>query len=96
LHGGVNVSASWVATNAVALHNELSPNAYTWAEPKHTPFSNITPGLGMFELFCNGGHSTYNALQAQARKISDRHGVQFQVNYTWSKFITERNTSHPR
>jgi hypothetical protein len=37
----------------------------------------------------NNAHSTYNALQLQARKISPTHGLQFQANYTYAKDLTD-------
>lgn len=67
----------------------MYPNAFNGAEPQYTPYSNITPGLGELQVFYNGGHSTYNGLQLQARKISATHGLQFQANYTWAKDMTD-------
>jgi|HubBroStandDraft_4_1064222.scaffolds.fasta_scaffold15494_2 hypothetical protein len=86
--GNLAVQASYIANNGVALYNSAYPNAFGGAEPQYTPYSNITPGLGELQLFYNGGHSTYNGLQMQARKISTSHGLQFQANYTWAKDMT--------
>jgi len=90
--GNIAVSAAYVATNGVSLYNQWYPNAYSGAEPQYTPYSNITPGLGEMQVFYNGGHSTYNGLQIQARKISPSHGIQFQANYTWSKDMTDADS----
>jgi Carboxypeptidase regulatory-like domain/TonB dependent receptor len=84
----VAVQASYVANNGVDLYNSVYPNSFGGAESQYTPYSNITPGLGELQLFYNGGHSTYNGLQLQARKISPTHGLQFQANYTWAKDMT--------
>ncbi len=90
--GAIAVSAAYVANTGVSLYNQWYPNAYSGAEPQYTPFSNTTPGLGEMQVFYNGGHSTYNALQAQARKISAAHGLQFQANYTWAKGMTDADS----
>ena len=87
--GDIAVSASYVVNNGVSLTNSEYPNAYQGAETQYTPFSNITPGLGEFQLFYNGAHSDYNALQLQAHKTSMAHGIQFGANYTWGKIMTD-------
>jgi hypothetical protein len=87
--GSVAVQASYIANNGVGLYNSVYPNAFNGAESQYTPYSNITPGLGEIQVFYNGGHSTYNGLQLQARKISASHGLQFQANYTWAKDMTD-------
>jgi len=90
--GSIAVSAAYVANNGVSLYNQWYPNAYSGAEPQYTPYSNITPGLGEMQVFYNGGYSSYNALQLQARKISPSHGIQFQANYTWAKDMTDADS----
>lgn len=92
LRGGIAVSASYVANNGVSLYNSAYPNGYSGAEPQYTPYSNVTPGLGELQIFYNGGYSSYNALQLQARKISRSHGLQFQANYTWGKDMTDADS----
>ena len=87
--GGIAGQASYIANNGVALYNQTYPNAFNGAESQYTPYSNITPGLGELQVFYNGAHSTYNALQLQARKISASHGLQFQANYTFAKDMTD-------
>jgi hypothetical protein len=87
--GGIAAQASYVMNNGVGLYNQAYPNSFSGAEPQYTPYSNITPGLGELQVFYNGAHSTYNGMQLQARKISPTHGLQFQVNYTWSKDMTD-------
>jgi hypothetical protein len=87
--GSIAVQTSYIVNNGIALYNQTYPNAFNGAEPQYTPYSNITPGLGELQVFYNGAHSTYNALQLQARKISITHGLQFQANYTWAKTMTD-------
>jgi hypothetical protein len=89
LPGNIDLQVSYVANNAVHLYNEEFPNAYTGALPQNAPFSQIEPGLAELAIIYNGAYSSYNALQAQARKISSRHGIQFQANYTWAKQMTD-------
>jgi Carboxypeptidase regulatory-like domain len=86
--GNIAVQASYIANNGVDLYNSVYPNGFSGAESQFTPYTNITPGIGELQLFYNGGHSTYNALQLQARKISTSHGLQFQGNFTWAKDMT--------
>ena len=83
---------SYVTSNAFDLYNAAYPNAYNGAEPEFTPFTDVTPGLGEFQLSKNQGVSHYNALQAQLRKISPLHGVQYQVNYTWASTLTDSDS----
>jgi hypothetical protein len=90
--GDIAVTASYVATNGGSLYNSEYPNAYLYAEPQYTPYSAITPGLGELQVFYNGGYSSYNALQLQARKISAAHGISFQASYTWSKVMTDADS----
>ena len=90
--GSIAVSAAYVANIGVSLYNQWYPNAYGGAESQYTPYSNITPGLGEMQVFYNGGHSTYHALQAQARRVSRSHGIQFQANYTWAKNMTDADS----
>jgi hypothetical protein len=89
LPGAVDLQVSYVANNGVHLYNEAEPNGYTGAEPQYTPYTQISPGLGEFEMFYNGAYSSYNGLQVQARKVSAEHGIQFQANYTWAKDMTD-------
>ncbi|MGA2575072.1 MAG: carboxypeptidase regulatory-like domain-containing protein [Bryobacteraceae bacterium] len=87
--GGIAAQASYVMNNGVGLYNQSYPNSFSGAEPQYTPYTDITPGLGELQVFYNGAHSTYNGLQVQLRKISPAHGIQFQVNYTWAKDMTD-------
>lgn len=87
--GDIAASASYVVNSGVSLYNSEYPNAYGGAEPQYTPFSNISPGLGEIQVFYNGAHSSYNALQVQAHKISPSHGLIFGANYTWGKILTD-------
>lgn len=90
--GNIAASVAYVANTGVSLYNQWYPNAYSGAESQYTPYSNTTPGLGEMQVFYNGGHSSYNALQIQARKISPSHGIQFQANYTWAKDETDADS----
>ena len=88
LRGNVALQVSYVGNKGVNLFNSSYPNAYNGAEAQYQPYTQITPGLGELQLFYNKGKSNYNALQAQARKISTAHGIQFQGAYTWGKVLT--------
>ncbi len=90
--GGIAASVAYVANNGVSLYNSEYPNAYSGAESQYTPYTNVTPGIGEIQVFYNGGYSSYNALQLQARKISRSHGIQFQANYTWGKDMTDADS----
>ena len=92
LPGDVVLQVAYVSNNAAKLYGSEWPNAYTGAEPQFTPYTSATPGLGQFQLMDNHAHSTYNALQVEGRKVSSRHGTQFQVSYTWSKAIDNATT----
>jgi Carboxypeptidase regulatory-like domain/TonB dependent receptor len=83
---------SYVTSNGIELYNAAYPNAYTGAETQFTPYTNVTPGLGEVQLQKNQGVSHYNALQVQARKISPLRGLQYQVNYTWAKNLTDSDS----
>ena len=87
--GGVETQASYVANNGVSLYSQDYPNAMAGAELQYAPFTQITPGLSELQSFHNGAHSSYNALQVQARKNSPAHGIVFQANYTWAKDMTD-------
>jgi hypothetical protein len=86
--GGIAGQAAYILNNGVDLYNSNYPNAFSGALPQFTPFDQITPGIGELEMITNNAHSTYNALQVQARKITPTHGLQFQANYTWAKDLT--------
>jgi hypothetical protein len=86
--GGIAGQAAYVLNNGVDLYNSSYPNGFSGALPQFTPFDQITPGIGELEMITNNAHSTYNALQLQARKISPTHGLQFQANYSWAKDLT--------
>ncbi len=83
---------SYVTNNSNNLYNREYPNAYLDAEKQFTPYSNITPGLGVLSIYYNHGLFHYNALQAQVRKISTRYGLQYQANYTWSRNLTDSDS----
>jgi hypothetical protein len=89
LPGDMALQMSFVTNNGIDLYQSSYPNAYTGAQPQNTPFTNITPGLGEVQIFYNNAISHYNALQVQVRKISPLHGLQYQVNYTWGKNLTD-------
>ncbi len=89
LPGSIDLQVSYVGNNAVHLFNQEFPNGYSGAAPAYAPYSQISPGLAELAIVSNGAYSSYNALQAQARKISTRHGIQFQANYTWAKEMTD-------
>jgi hypothetical protein len=86
--GGIAGQAAYILNNGVNLYNSNYPNAFSGALPQFAPITRITPGIGELEMITNNAHSTYNALQVQARKITPTHGLQFQANYTWAKDLT--------
>ncbi len=92
LPGDMVLRIGYVSNNAVKLYGSEWPNAYTGAPPQATPYANVNPGLGEFQLTDNHAHSTYNSLQTSLRKTSERHGFQFQASYTWSKMIDNAST----
>jgi len=91
--GDIEAQISYVANNGVSLYDQAWPNAYTGAEPQYTPYSDLSPGMSPgIQVFYNGGYSSYNGLQIQARKISAAHGITFQANYTWAKDMTDADS----
>jgi len=87
--GGIAGQAAYILNNGVDLYNSTYPNALSGALSQFAPFNAITPGIGELEMITNNAHSTYNALQLQARRITPIHGLMFQANYTWSKNLTD-------
>jgi hypothetical protein len=92
LPGDAVLQIGYVFNNAAKLYASEWPNAYTGAPPAVTPYTNVTPGLGEFQLTDNHAHSTYNSLQISLRKVSASHGVQFQMSYTRSKALDNAST----
>jgi hypothetical protein len=92
LAGDSLLQVSYVSNNAVRLYNSIYPNGWTGSPSQYTPYTNSDPGLGELSLTSNGGHSSYNALQAMVRKISAQHGLTFQASYTWSKALDNAST----
>jgi hypothetical protein len=92
LPGNTEFQVSYVLNNAVDLYSSEWPNAYTGAPLASTPYTAVDNGLGEFQLTDNHAHSTYNALQAQVRKVSTQHGFQFQAAYTYSKTLDNAST----
>lgn len=87
--GDMAMQLSYVTNYSNNLYNTGYPNAYNSPEAPYAPFTAVTPGLGEVQLFYNQGLFHYNALQAQMRKISPLHGLQYQATYTWSKDMTD-------
>ncbi|MGD0009949.1 MAG: TonB-dependent receptor [Terriglobia bacterium] len=92
LPGDIAFQMAYVMNNAARLYGNEYPNAYAGAQPQYTPYTLADPGLGMVQLADNHAHSTYNALQTSARKVSPTHGITFQISYTWSKAIDSVGT----
>ena len=92
LPGDMALQASFVTSTALNLFNSGNPNAYTGALPENTPYTNITPGLGEFDVTENQAISHYNALQVQLRKISPVHGMVFQANYTYASDLADADS----
>jgi len=90
LPAGMGLKVSYAMNNAVGLYSSEWPNGYTGAQ--NAPYTAVDQGIGEFQLTDNHAHSTYNALQAQLRRLHDQHGFQFQVSYTYSKTIDNAST----
>jgi len=90
--GDIVLQVAYVTNNAAKLYASEWPNGYSGALPQYTLYTQANPGLGEFQLTDNHAHSTYNSLQTMLRKVSDSHGLQFQVSYTYSKSIDNATT----
>ncbi len=86
------LQAGYVFNNAVSLYASQFPNAYSGAPSNVTPFTNVNPGLGEFQLTDNHAHSTYNSLQVVLRKSVPSAGLTFQLSYTYAKAIDNATT----
>lgn len=91
LPSNMAIMVSGVTTDSTTLFNPRMPDSYVGALPQNAPYSAITPGLGPMELFYNQGVVHYLSLQTQLRNVSPSHGMQFQVNYNWSKDLTNND-----
>jgi len=87
LPGDIALQMSFITNNGISLYQSSYPNGFTGAQ--NTPFTEVTKGLGEVQIFYNNAISHYNAMQLQARKISPLHGLQYQINYTWGKNLTD-------
>jgi hypothetical protein len=65
-------------------------NHPTLAAPGLVPFVSFyrNPNIGQIELFTNAGSFKYNSLQLEMRRRFSQ-GLYFQVNYTYSKNVTD-------
>ncbi len=88
----LTVQTGWVFNNAVGLYASQFPNAYSGAPSNVTPFTNVNPGLGEFQLTDNHAHSTYNSLQTTLRKTVPTAGLTFQLSYTYAHSIDNAST----
>ena len=86
------LQAGYVFNNAVGLYASQFPNSYSGAPSNVTPYTNVNPGLGEFQLTDNHAHSTYHSLQAVLRKTVPTAGLTFQLSYTYSKAIDNATT----
>jgi len=86
------LQAGYVFNNAVSLYASQFPNAYSGAPSNVTPFTNVNPGLGEFQLTDNHAHSTYNSLQVVLRKSVPSAGLTFQLSYTYAHSIDNATT----
>jgi hypothetical protein len=92
LPGNMALSVSYVTTDG-ALPGSSFPNAYSGALPQYTPYTDVNPGLGEFQVIDNHEHSTYNSLQVELRKTSATYGLTFQASYTYSKLLDNGDNS---
>ncbi|MGI8961743.1 MAG: carboxypeptidase-like regulatory domain-containing protein [Bryobacteraceae bacterium] len=83
-----NLRAQYVGTRAVNQPYQTQANGYqTVCEGCFAPFpyaKPVDPRFGAVTQLNTGANSHYNGLQLTAAKRLG-HGVQFQVNYTWSR-----------
>jgi hypothetical protein len=83
----LNLRAQYVGTRAVNQPYETQVNGYQTACPGcFAPFpygQPVDPRFGQVTQLNTGANSHYNGLQLTADKRLS-HGLQFQVNYTWS------------
>ncbi len=86
------LQAGYVFNNAIGLYASQFPNAYSGAPSNVTPFTNVNPGLGEFQLTDNHAHSTYNSLQVVLRKTVPSAGLTFQLSYTYAKALDNATT----
>jgi hypothetical protein len=97
--GDVTMSASYVATVGIHLSALQAINGYAGADPSFAPFlltdssNNVIGGYGPSYLVSTRSHSTYNALQTEVRKTSERLGLGFQASYTYSKSLDDTSAA---
>jgi hypothetical protein len=90
LTSGIVLTLAGVTTDSNNQFNALYPNGYVGAA--NAPYSTITPGLSEIQLFYSRGILRYDALQAQLRNSAPSHGLQFQLNYTWSQDLSDSDS----
>ena len=87
---GIGLSAAYVGNSGIALHSMSIPfcgsNAFN---PICAPFQKLwfDKGTNVPWISDNSAHSTYHALQLQAKKAFNR-GYQFQANFAYGKNIS--------
>jgi hypothetical protein len=90
LTSGIVLTVAGVTSDSNNQFNALYPNFYVGGTD--APYSAITPGLSEIQLFYSQGILRYDALQAQLRNSAPSHGLQFQLNYTWSQDLTDSDS----
>jgi hypothetical protein len=93
--GAVKWNTAYVGTVGVDLPASSFPNGYGGADQAFAPFTTfdaagrVVGGFGSEFLVTNSGHSSFNSLQTGIRKASNRNGLGFGVNYTFSKSLDD-------
>lgn len=88
---GVALSAAYVGNSGVALHQFTLPYCGVLAtHPDCAPLQKLwfDKGTNVPWIHDNAGHSTYHALQLQAKKGGFDKGYVFQVGYTFAKNLS--------
>jgi hypothetical protein len=92
------VGADYVATVGVHLPSSIYPNSYGGASPGFAPFTEfntmgqVVGGYAQEFLMSSRSHSTFQSLQASASKTSERWGLGFSANYTFSKSLDDTSS----
>ena len=96
--GDLKVSADYVATAGVHLPSSIYPNSYGGASPGFAPFTEfntagqLVGGYAEELMMSSRSHSTFQSLQASASKTSERWGLGFSANYTFSKSLDDTSS----
>lgn len=90
----INRQGSGGLLDSTCVTTRIASDGTTAIGPSYSSCPRLNTGLTNIQLKENGGHSSYDALQARidSRKLS-RIGLEFGGNYTWSHSIDNRSVS---